>query len=95
MNYPPEFFAIPNTAILNDAGEVAMKYGNQQRILVRCGQYDYVFMMRANISMSWVKPEDVPCVRKVKGGCCGKKKPGVIVFANESDARRWTAGGGR
>jgi len=95
MNFPPEFFATPDHAIRNDAGEVAMKYGKEQRLLVRCGTYDYVFAMRANISMSWIKPEDVPCIRRVKGGCCGPKKPGIIVFANESDVRRWTAGGGR
>ena len=95
MNYPPEFFATPDTAIRNDAGDVAMKYGKEQRILVKCGVNEYVFALRANISMAWIKPDDVPCVRRVKGGCCGPKKPGIIVFANESDARRWTAGGGR
>lgn len=85
--------------IVNDAGMVAMRYNRKQRALVTCGPKDdrrqYVFSMRANICMAWIAEEDVPCVQAVRGGCCGRKVPGVITFANESDVRRWTNGGGR
>lgn len=85
--------------ITNDAGQVAMKYMRKQRALVTCGPAEdrrqYVFHMRANICMAWIEPDHVPCVLAVKGGCCGNKKSGVITFANESDVRRWTNGGGR
>ena len=84
--------------IYNEAGEVAMRYLREQRVLVTCGptksQRQYVFHMRANISMSWVQEQDAACCLGVRGGCCGQERPGVIVFAIESDVRRWTNGGG-
>ena len=86
-------------AILNEEGKVALKYKRQQRIGVKCGgtgeTQTYIFSMRANISMAWVPPEDVNCARATRGGCCGEKKVGIIVLANEDDVRRWTNGGGR
>ena len=81
--------------ITNPQGDVAVKYRRQQRVMLACHGSHYVFTMRANISLCWVKPGDVDCVLGTKGGCCGQKKPGIFALANESDARRWTNGGGR
>lgn len=92
---------IPETAIRNEAGQVAMKYKRQVPITVRCGNRndgfkDYVFSIRANIPFTWVDEAHLPCMSNVKYGCCGgKRKRGGVIFANESDVRRWTAGGGR
>lgn len=83
-------------AIYNEEGQVAMKYLRKNRAYFKCQSgNEYVLHMRANICMGWVDEEDVPCARAVRGGCCGRKKPGVITFANEADVRRWTNGGGR
>lgn len=90
---------IPETAVTNEAGLVAMKYRKLFPMRVRCGGWPnyvtYVFTIRANIPMTWVEPEHVPCMQNVKYGCCGKKKPGGVIFANSDDVRRWTNGGGR
>lgn len=90
---------IPETAILNEAGQVAMKYKRLVPLRVRCGGWPnymtYIFTIRANIPMTWVDEEHVPCMQQVKYGCCGAKKPGGVIFANESDVRRWTNKGGR
>ena len=92
MELPPE-------AITNAEGMVAMKYRRLVPITVRCGGHPnyayYVFVIRANIPMTWVNPEHVPCMSNVKYGCCGVKKPGGVIFANENDVRQWTNGGGR
>lgn len=89
----------PEGAICNEAGQVAMKYRKLSPIHVRCGGHPnyrtYVFMIRANIPMTWVNVEDVPCMNGVKWGCCGVKKPGGVVLASASDVRQWTNGGGR
>lgn len=83
-------------AIYNEDNQVAMKYLRKNRAYFKCPSGNqYVLTMRANICMGWVNEEDVACARAVRGGCCGQKKPGVITFANESDVRRWTNGGGR
>ena len=85
---------IPDHAVVQN-GLIAMKYMRKQRVIVKCNGRTHIFHMRANICMTWVPEEDVPCVLAVRGGCCGQKKPGVITFANEDDARRWNNGGGR
>lgn len=81
--------------ITNEAGQVAMKYRRQRPLLLKCGKKQYVFVVRANIPLAWIDEEDIPCAQAKRGGCCGQRKPGVIIFANESDVRRWTNGGGR
>lgn len=87
------------SAILNDGGFAAMRYLRQQQMIVECGpgkdRRQHVFSMRANISMAWIPAKDVACCLAVMGGCCGNKKPGIIIYANESDVRQWTNGGGR
>lgn len=87
---------IPDTAIRNDDGQVAMRYGKQANSYVKCGQNEYIFVVRANIAMAWVNEEDVECMLGVRGGgCCPSKKKQVINFIDETHFRRWTNGGGR
>lgn len=90
---------IPDTAIRNEAGQVAMKYRRLVPQRVKCGGWPnaviYAFTIRANIPMTWVNEEHVPCMLGVTYGCCGTRKPGGVLFCNESDVRRWTNGGGR
>lgn len=90
---------IPETAIRNEAGQVAMKYARKVPQRVRCGGHPnymtYVFIIRANIPMTWVDEKHVTCMMNVKSGCCGQKKPGGVVYCSEDDVRRWTNGGGR
>jgi hypothetical protein len=83
--------------IYNDAGEVAMRHlRDNQRVLVACGtekdRRNYVFHTRFTLCMSWVKECDAGCCLAVTGGCCGNRRPGIIVFANEDEIYRWTNG---
>lgn len=90
MGLPPE-------AVLNEAGQVAMRYKKQSPAYVKCGNgKEYVFAVRANIAMSWIDQEDVPCMLNVRESCCGggQRKPAVF-FCDETHVRRWIAGGGR
>lgn len=91
--------AIPDGAVVNSQGQVAMKYRRLVPITVRCGGHPnyhyYVFAIRANIPLAWVNEDDLPCMTKVKWGCCGQKKPGGVILANANDVRQWTNGGGR
>jgi len=88
---------VPDTAqpVINEAGDVLLKYYQQGRIITRCASMDYVFVTQANICASWVKEEHVGCILNKRGGCCGQKRPGVFSYANAADARRWTNRGGR
>ena len=85
---------LPEHAIVKN-GLVAMRYRRQQRLIAKCGKRTHIFNMQANISMAWVPIEDVPCSLALKGGCCGQKKKGIVIFASEDAVRQWTNRGGR
>ena len=85
---------IPASAISKN-GLVAMKYKRKQRLIAKCGKRTHIFNMQANISMAWIPVDDVPCALALKGGCCGEKKKGIVIFASEADVRQWTNRGGR
>ena len=74
----------------NEIGQVAIKYKRQNQKLVN----GYVFIVRANISMAWINPEDVQKLLNIRGGCCGAKQK-MFLPSNPDDVRRWTQGGGR
>lgn len=96
MSFPADIWG--RQPVLNEAGLAAMRYIRNIPTIVACGGKNgrqHAFVVRANINIAWVPEADTACCLAVKGGCCGQKKPGVIVYANESDVRRWMNGGGR
>lgn len=91
---------VPAGAIVNEEGQVAMKVMNRVQVLVTCQRPDgqkvrYVLRSEANVCMAWIDPIDVPCMKAVRGGCCGNRRSGIIILANASDVRQWTNRGGR
>ena len=91
-------YTFPPDAQLNDAGEVALKVWPPQQLMAQqtpSGK-DYVFMIRADIALSWVDPQDVANLleRRVDCGCANGSTRRAFVYANEADVRRWTNGGG-
>lgn len=86
--------------ITNEANEVALKYYQPtQRVLVPANttptQTDYVFVCKANITLAWVKLDDVNNLLARRKNCCGGHRKQTFFYANEDDVRRWTNGGGR
>lgn len=83
--------------ITNDAGQIALKYYQAAQVLAQQTPTGagYAFAVRANIAMSWVDPDDVDNLLARRAGCnCGGRKRQAFFYANESDVRRWTNGGG-
>lgn len=87
---------IAETEIINEAGQVALKYNRQAPQSIKVHGNYYLFSIRANISMAWVAPEDIEAILETKRdcGCGGNGMVKVFFYANESDVRRWTNGGG-
>ena len=81
--------------ITNDDGWVALKRPQTINKVVTVRDEQYLFHTRANICLSWIRPEHVDSVLNIKRVCCGGKKKPMFRYANEDDARRWTNGGGR
>lgn len=83
--------------VVNDQGQVAMRFMQQKPALVTCNQTEYYFATRANISLAWVDADDVDCLLGVRMGCnCGggTKKKNVIFLADQLHTNRWLNGGG-
>jgi len=81
--------------VTNEDGWVALKRYQTINKLVTIGEMQYLFSTRANICIAWVRPEHVNQVLTLKKVCCGGSKKPQFRYANESDVRRWEAGGGR
>jgi len=81
--------------ITNSEGQIAIKYYQNHPHTVIAHKYEYAFVVRANICMSWIKPEDVDVIMAITKTCCGGNKNKVYRYANENDVRQWTNGGGR
>lgn len=85
--------------ITNDAGQVALKYYQPAQVISADtpSKKDYVFVVRASIAMAWVEAGDVANLLARKAGCnCGGgQKRQAYTYANETDVRRWTNGGGQ
>ena len=78
---------------------IALKYYQTGQVLVQntpSGK-EYVFVVRANISLAYIDAPDVDDLlsrKKVCGGCGGRVSQ-LFFRANEDDIRRWENGGGR
>jgi len=82
--------------IHNDEGKVAMRHIRQNQKYIRMGDgTEYVFIMQANISMSWVFERHVNPILRMQRSCCGGRTKPAFMLASETDVRRWTNKGGR
>ena len=80
--------------VRNAVGQIAVKYYQEMQVLVSCPRpdrtrSDYVFSVRAHLSMCWVELRDLPCLQAKEGGCCNHKKKGIITVASQADVDRW------
>lgn len=86
---------LPEIAVVNAEGKVALRYMQQKPAYVTCNGNEYVFSVNRNISMTWVAEEDVECMLAIRDGCgCGggNKKKNMIMYGDELHVGRW---GGR
>ena len=82
--------------ITNENNQIAIKYFQTIPHAIRVRDYDYAFIVRANICMAWINSEHVDTVLAMKRRkCCGNGGGAEYRYANESDVRRWICGGGR
>lgn len=91
-------WTFPDEAQINEANQVALKYYQPGQPYVQntpSGQ-EYIGIMKANICMIWAKPGDVENILSRNCACCpGANKKPCFLYANQTDVRRWTNGGGR
>jgi hypothetical protein len=71
----------------------AMKYprGGQKYVII--GDNEYVFMPQNDISLAYIRNEDVDKLIRTYRNCCGNGSKQQFFLASETDVRRWTYGG--
>ena len=81
--------------MIEQDGKVAIAYYQTIPHVIQVNGNEYAFVVKADICMAWILLDDYQQVLSITKTCCGNQKRTVYRFANESDVRRWTNGGGR
>lgn len=68
----------------------ALVYYQPIQKLVTVQNEQYVFVVKNNISLSYVRPEHVHHIENIRGGCCGQSRKGVFRKATDQEVRLWT-----
>lgn len=75
--------------ITNEAGLVAIKYLQTVPHTVSVHDHPYAFVVKHNVNIAWVLPEDVGAMLLIRKECCGGQKSPKYLYANESDVFWW------
>jgi len=77
--------------MITDAnGWVAVKYLQQIPHVIEVHGNEYAFVVKFNINLTWIRPEDLDQVLAIKKECCGGSKRPKYFLANALDVQRWT-----
>lgn len=82
-------YTVQDGRMVNENGEVAIRWNVLTPKQIQIGKTMYYFNIIANISLCWVKPEDVGKMLAVKTTCCGGTQNQSCHLANELDVKRW------
>lgn len=73
--------------------KVPIRCKQQVQKLITVNGNQYVFVVRHNISLTHVEPEDVPQILSIRKNCCGGNGGPLFKEANEAEVRVWNEGG--
>lgn len=82
-------YTVVGDRVVNEAGEVALRWNRLTGKLVQVGGTEYLFRIVNNISLAWVKPEHVDGVLAIRLNCCGGTLNQSCHLASELDVKRW------
>jgi len=75
--------------VVNDDGQVAVKYFQPMSQTLKIGSKVYIFVVRKSLSIAWIEPEDVDAVLNVVKICCGNTPHKVFRLEHETHVKRW------
>lgn len=82
-------YTVEGDRIVNENGDVAMRYYQNTGKLVKVGSAEYLFRTLNNMCIAWVKPEHISGVVAIKRNCCGNRVAQQFFLANEMQVRIW------
>lgn len=75
--------------VVNDTGQVAVKYFQPMSQTLKMRGKTYVFQVKRNLSIAWIDAEDVEEVLNVMKVCCGGNRRPVFRLEHELHVKRW------
>jgi len=75
--------------VVNDSGQVAVKYFQAMSQTLKIRSKTYVFQVRKNLSIAWIDAKDVEEVLNVTKVCCGGNRNKVYRLEHEMHVKRW------
>ncbi len=78
-----------NDRVVNEDGDVAVAYVQTVPHTVRVHGREYAFVVKHNICMAWIKPQDVDIVSSMLKKCCGGQHTLGYRLENGGNVRRW------
>jgi len=82
-------FSTVGDRVVNDAGQVAVKYFQPLDQELRIGSKAYYFRVKKSISIAWIDAEDVEKVLNTVKECCGGNRMRVYKLEHETHVKRW------
>jgi hypothetical protein len=82
-------FSTVGDRVINDAGQVAVKYFQPLDQILEIRGKTYFFKVRKSISIAWIDAEDVDAVLNVTKECCGGNRQKVFRLEHETHVKRW------
>lgn len=82
-------FSTVGDRVVNDAGQVAVKYFQPIDQFLKIGSKTYHFKTMKSLSIAWIDAEDVDSVLNVVKECCGGNRMRVFRLEHETHVKRW------
>lgn len=75
--------------VINENGEIAVAYYQTIPHVLEVHKKEYAFVVKRNICMAWINPEDIDAVLGVVKTCCGNQRRTVYRLEHETHVKRW------
>lgn len=82
-------YQVVNGSVVNENGEIAVRWNRLMQKYIRVGSREYIFVVKSNIALAWIHPDDVEKVLAIQISCCGGRAALACTLANELSVRRW------
>lgn len=78
--------------IKNAEGQVAIAFKNPIPKVVNVGGKGFAFVVKHQISISWIDEPYVDQVLAIKVTCCGGRTTPAFIYATENQVKVWLTG---
>ena len=75
--------------VRNESGDIALTYYQNTNKRVKVSGVTYIFLVKRNVNIAWVKPEHVEQILRTRKTCCGGNSNVVFKYSSDQYVRIW------